>query len=255
MLKNMQNLKFNKVEEIPGAIPPAVEPAVTSPVVEAKPKEVELDDLGYEKIAEEKPVEKAEAKPKEDKIENPASGYDKEPVIPKDEPVVPPVIEEKHDELGFELKVDPIIPKDEVMKLKDFAKKHSLSKEAAQEYLDIRKQEHESFEKQKVESQKSFEKEKLKIRSDWHNELKNDPTFGGEKFSYNILRSEKVLQDFMPGTKKMLTERGSMLPPYVMRDLAKLADHLYSTEKLTQGDPIVPTEQKQEVDDALAYYN
>lgn len=249
MLKNMQNLKFNKVDEVPGAVPPVVD----IPVV---PKtEVELDDLGYEKIVEEKPIEEVVVKPKDDKIENPASGYDKEPVIPKEEPAVPPVIEEKPDDLGFELKVDPIIPKDEVMKVKDFAKKHSLSKEAAQEYLDIRKNEYDTFEKQKIDSKKSFELEKQKIRSDWHKELKEDPTFGGEKFSYNILRSEKVLQDFMPGTKKMLTERGSMLPPYVMRDLAKLADHLYSTEKLTQGDPITPNEQKQEIDDALAYYN
>ena len=39
-----------------------------------------------------------------------------------------------------------------------------------------------------------------------------DPEFGGENFDKNVDRVEKVLEKYMPNMKKVLTERGSMLP-------------------------------------------
>jgi hypothetical protein len=45
-----------------------------------------------------------------------------------------------------------------------------------------------------------------------------------------------------------------MLPPYVMRDLAKLAEHLYKTERLQQGDPPAPAKSKDDEDSPYAFY-
>lgn len=241
------------------AVPPAaaVPPVTTEPVVAApKAEESNLDELGYEKVASTEPEKKVETKPDlklvPDKIEVPSTGYGEKP--PEVEVQATPPEEKKDVDLGFELKVDEIIPKDEVSKVKEFAKKHSLTKEQAQAYFDLRKTEVQESKTAFEAAQKAQKLEVQQTRANWHKELKDDPTFGGDKFDYNIQRAEKVLQEFMPGTKKMLTERGSMLPPYVMRDLVKLAEHLYSTQKLTQGDPSVAPKEKEEVDEALAFY-
>ena len=58
----------------------------------------------------------------------------------------------------------------------------------------------------------------------------------------------------MPNTKKELTKSGAMLPPWVMRDLAKLAETLYASPKLVQGDPVVPREEVDDEDAHLAFY-
>ena len=86
--------------------------------------------------------------------------------------------------------------------------------------------------------------------------MKNDPALGGEKFEHNVMQAEKVLEEFMRATKTMLTERGSMLPPYVMRDLARLAEHLYAAPVFNSGEPPAPPpEPKEENNDPLAFYN
>jgi hypothetical protein len=218
-----------------------------------------FDDFGYEKTEPEgdkKPEGSGDKKPEvpketSTKVETPATGYgEKDPVV--EEPPAPAPKKEEID-LGYELKVEGV-PEEDVTKLKTFAKQYALSKEAAQAYLDLRKAEHEKYKASVAESEREYEIEKQKVRAEWHRELKNDPAFGGEKFGSNILRAEKVMEEFMPNTKKVLTERKAMLPPYVMRDLAKLADHLYSTERLVQGDAPKPSEPVEEKDDALAFY-
>lgn len=73
-------------------------------------------------------------------------------------------------------------------------------------------------------------------RTAWESELKKDPTFGGEHFDLNVDRAEKVLENYMPGMKKALTERGSVLPPYIMKDLADLYKVLNPTAPLVLGE-------------------
>lgn len=239
---------------IPPVVPPPEAPPATPPV---KPSEPETDELGYAIVPppkEEKPPEKKlDKKPEPEKVEVPGTGYGSKAPVVEDPPEAP--LEEKKDPLPeLDLKPDQIIPKDEVIKVKEFAKAHNLTKEQAQAYLDIRAGETKENARLQAQAVKTAERDRQQLRATWHKELKDDPTFGGDKFDHNVLRAEKVLQDFMPTTKKELTARGSMLPPYVMRDLAKLADHLYSTDKLAQGDPVEPPKEEKEEDDALAFY-
>jgi hypothetical protein len=232
---------------------PAVVPVI--PAVSAAPEGEgdNYDELGYEKVqategdktpvAAAKPVEK---KPEEKPIE-PASGYGLKPAVVKEEPVVTPPVAPVKIELGYEVKTEGL-PVEEANKILTYAKKHGVTKEAAQEMLDDRKAELTSRANEKVEFQKNVEKQAAKTRDDWEQELKTDPKFGGENFVSNVHKAEKVLQQNMPNTKKMLTERGTKLPPYVMRDLLAMYDLLYGTEKLTLGESIKPPVVEKEDD-------
>lgn len=86
----------------------------------------------------------------------------------------------------------------------------------------------------------NLEEARKQQKVDWTNELKNDETFGGDNFNINIDRAEKMLGDHLPNLKKALTERGSMLPPYIMKDLANLYKTLNPTTTLVNGDPSIP---------------
>lgn len=271
MLSFMPQHKLEQIKEVSGggaaAVPPVVPAAASAPA-----GEVETDDLGYEIMPAKKQVvdvqgakaatdeaEKARAegraandaaKPDDQKID-PSTGYGEEPPkveepVKKEEPAAKP-------DLAYELKLEGL-PKEEVEKVAAFAKKHALSQEVAQEFADLRKSELKAAEERAASDQREQEQAKMRLRREWHTELKNDPQFGGEKFGFNIMQAEKVVQEFMPNTKKVLTDRKSMLPPYVMRDLARMASTLYSTEKLGQGEaPAAP--KKNDVDEALEFYN
>lgn len=216
------------------------------------------DDLGYETPApaegDKKESGDSDKKdPAPEKIENPATGYGDEP--PKvEEPPAPEKKDEPKPEPDEFDKVLEGLPEKEASKIKDFAKKHNVTTEVAKAFADMRKAEIAEAKAHYEKQLKEAEQEQLRIRASWHKELKEDPNFGGEKFKQSISAAEKVLGEFMPHTKKLLTERNSMLPPYVMRDLANMAKHLYATDKLVQGDPNTPKETEQE-DDALSFYN
>jgi len=250
MLNFITRFKLEQAKETPSSggapktfpiAPTATPPVAAAPVAAAS--DDNLDELGYEKLTpdEKKPEEKApEKKAAADiKVDTPATGYSEDPPKVEDPTPEPPAKKEEID-LGFELKLDGL-PEEEANKIKEFAKRNKLSKEVTQELANIRQVEFKAAEKEAKEAEAAAEKLKQETRAQWHKELKEDPTFGGDKFAFNIKRAEKVVDEFMPGTKKMLTERKSMLPPYVMRDLANLADRLYDTEKLTQGDAPAPT--------------
>lgn len=249
---------------------PAAEPPGASNPPPAKTEGDNLDDFGYVKDpapGEKPPEKKAGDPPKEgDKsketppakiadIKDPGTGYGEEPpkvddpppADPKDPPAAPDEID----------KVLEGLPKEEIAKMRDFVTKHETKtvKEALKEFAEIRRQEYADAKKSVERRQAQIEQEKNQTRAQWHKELKDDPGFGGEKFQINVTRAEKVLSEYMPQTKKALTERKSMLPPYVMRDLAAMADHLYPEQKLVQGDPPPPPAQEAKgTDDALAYY-
>lgn len=219
-----------------------------------------VDDFGYDTPAEDKPKkgEKPAEPPKEEGIKDPATGYgDKEPEVPKAEekPAEPPKEEvepKPTDEFKVTDKGDLLDT--EVSSIESFAKKHKLSKEAAEDLVALKKAEVKAA-MGTLEQQKQQAKiQTQETRRGWYNELKSDPDFGGEKFNHSIHRAEKVLQEFFPGLKKQLTDHKGMLPPYVMKDLKKLGDHLYSSVAFTKGDPIVDESKNDKSDDPLAYY-
>lgn len=237
---------------------------VTPVVPSVTDKQEHLDEYGYVKTPPEEGKEakneppKEVPKPKEEKlsdIKDPASGYAES--APKEDEIPPPSTPpEPPIELGYELDIKDV-PDDEVKKIKDFAKSNNLTKEVAQALVGLKKTEIEEVKKQLVEFETKQKKLIAETKVKWDKELRTDPNFGGEKFAHNILNAEKVLSDFLPETKKALTERKSMLPPYVMRDLAKLAEHLYGTEKLVRGEPVEPEDKdnKKEFDPLDFYRN
>lgn len=262
MLNFIRNLKFNEVDpNAPaggtGSSPESKEqPATEKGDPPAQGNGDNVDDLGYEKIPSEGEPEKAGDSKKEDpapeEIKDPATGYGEEP--PKvEEPPAPDKKDEPKPEPDEFDKALEGLPAPEVSKIKEFAKKHNVSIEVAKAFGDLRKSEIAEAKAHYEKQLKDAEQEQLRTRASWHKELKEDPNFGGEKFKENILAAEKVLGEFMPNTKKLLTERKGMLPPYVMRDLANMAKHLYATDRLIQGDPNAPKEKEQE-DDALSFY-
>src|SRR5690606_22788749 len=100
-----------------------------------------------------------------------------------------------------------------------FALDNKMTKEQIQAYVKFTKEDVASFNQKQAEA--------LKVqRESWVNELKTDASFGGENFTKNVDKVEKVLAKYMPETKKMLTERKGMLPPTLMKDLLKIANAL-----------------------------
>lgn len=240
----------------------------TPPVVTT---ETEVDDLGYTP-AEEKKVdlgldtETPEVKPDEEKpaptdelpVEKKATGYGEEekPEEKPAEKTAEELAKEKEDE---ENKTDEEKAADKTAKeVKENIKKYidelpdSVSKEAVakfaeenglndkqvEAYVKLAKSDNDSL----VAERENAVKEQRKA---WKSELEGDADFGGENFVKNVDRVEKVLDKYMPDTKKVLTERGTMLPPYIMRDFLKLDKILNPTTKLTTGEP--PAVKKEEV--------
>lgn len=244
------------VESEKSATPP---PATPTPPVQ-KAGETTVDDYGYEipksqqGNADKKADPAAKSEQQEaaggdenDEVKEPVSGYNEKEIIAaaKEEPAKKE--EEKKEppkslkeELGYELAVPDAkeLPKEDSQKIVDLAKAHKLPKEATEALLAQKKSEYQSFLSAQKESQEAYKKAVTEQKASWYKELQNDPEFGGEKLNKSLNRAEKVLQDFFPNTKKELTARKSMLPPYVMRDLAKAYEHLYRPEKFTQGDKI-----------------
>lgn len=231
--------------------------------------ESKTDDYGYPKD-EEKPVEKKEEAPSDDESskkkdepeakDNPdeksATGYGDEP--PKKEDA-PDVKDTTKDGSGEPDKVPEIntegLLDSEVSDLKDFVKANKLTPEAHKALVDYKKQEVAKLAEYMENKKTSDETKANDLRRQQHDELSNDAEFGGEKFKHNVKQVDKVIDQFMPNLKNKLTESGVMLPPYVMKDLAKLAKRLYSTESLTQGEPSKLEDTNDKELDPLEYYN
>ena len=210
-----------------------------------------LDELGYEKPKQEKTDGQEDKKDQKEKSKNDeglldekidvSSGYEKAPAAApaaagdKKEEAKP---EDQKKEDDLELKdIGNLLP-EEVNTIKEFAKKHKLSKDIVQGLVEIKKEEIKKIQTAIKDQDAKKQQEILKVKASWYDELKADSDFGGEKFDFSVKRVDKVIQDFLPNLKKMLTETKSMLPPYIMKDLAKLGTHLYSSDKLVEGEQI-----------------
>lgn len=253
------HLLMNKAQEGEGGSAES-KTSATDPKVEEKGPIT--DDLGYE-IVQETSTPKTEQKPtKTDNKETTTTdeqSFDKP--VPKDATTgygdidetkvqdPPPQKEEpKKDEKGLKLDAKTL-DETSVQQIKEFAEKHKLSQEQAQALVDSKVAEIIQVTKQTEQQQIEVKKQIEQQKAAWAKELKEDSIFGGVNFNKNINMVEKVLSDFMPNTKKMLTERKSVLPPYVMRDLAVIAKELFKTPKLVRGEqPVEETDDKPEVD-------
>ena len=226
--------------------------------------EIKKDDYGYEipqsdeekkaeadKIAAEEKAA-ADKKIEDEKVKDPSTGYGKDD---KTDPV------KKPDELTDEQKKALEDGKTEEVKLEEqrvkdindslgelsdsdkkliseFAITNKMTKEQTSAYAELIKSENTKA----VELQAQRDQE---IRSGWMTELKSDPEFGGENFDLNVDKAEKVLEKYLPNLKKALTERGNMMPPYIMRDLLSLSKTLNPTTDLVGGDPSKPVKKEE----------
>lgn len=181
------------------------------------------------------PAADAQVQPVENK--SGLTGYKKPEEVPVPPPVESPTPVDPNDAPEVKLKREIETVLDQLPKEKkamsEFAIAHKLSKEQVEAYVNLRKVQ--DSEVEKLELQKVKEQ-----RDSWYNELKNDATFGKENFDKNLDRVGKVLEKFLPNTSKILTERQSMMPPYIMRDLLSLDEVLNPIAPLVPGGPSTP---------------
>ena len=205
------------------------------------------DDLGYE-LPKELPKP---PKQEEKKLPTPPGQKAPETEIKtgyEDEPEAPVIPEEKKvektpEEMTAEEKaqkelddaVNSLGDGTDKAKIKKFAADHKLTPAQVKAYGDLTKAE-------QAEARTNAENAKKAQRSAWHSELKTDPEFGGQHFDVNVKKVNEVLNNFLPDTKKVLTDKGSMLPPYIMKDFLRLHKVLNPVSKFEQGDPSVPEE-------------
>lgn len=215
------------------------------------PKEEEGDDesdthdpFGYEKPKDVTPPPAEVVPPATEEKRKKATGYgEPEEVVPPAE-VVPPV-EKTPEELTAEEKAEKELVEavkdlsDNYNKeeIKKFAKEHKLTVDQVKAYVKLQKGQDAAFlvaEQTRVKAQ----------RSTWNNELKTDAEFGGANFDTNLDKVEKLMEKFMPDTKKVLTEKGGMLPPYFMKDFLRLAKAMNPTSKFVGGNAPAPKEEE-----------
>lgn len=248
----------------PTPTPTEVTPPVPAPVEE--PKAGEVDDLGYTipaapESTEVTPSEEPKTPTPDEKTKDDKTGYDKDEDSTgygKEDETKEPKPEDKkpnEEDKGEEDKTDEEKAAEEVEanikkhleelpenfdreRVAAFAKENGMTDKQVEAYVKLEKENHASLVTERAEAIKEQ-------RKAWKGELQGDPEFGGENFDKNVDRVNKVLDKYMPDTKKVLTERGTMLPPYIMRDFLKLDKILNPTSKLPTGEP--PAVKKEEV--------
>lgn len=227
--------------------PETPKPEDTPPAGEPK-----VDDFGYSQPPEEVLPKVEEVPPEEKKdeiIKDKSTGYGEEPKPGdenKDDPKEPKKDEgdpEKDAEKELEEFLGNVGDNYDKEKLTQFAKENGLNKTQIEAYVNMTNAEMEEARKAQEENIKTQ-------RNKWYIELKEDSKFGGENFDKNVDRVERLLKDFMPETKKHLTERGTMLPPSTMRDLLSISLALNPTKEFEQGEQ--PPEVKSESDNWLS---
>lgn len=118
---------------------------------------------------------------------------------------------------------------------KEFITANKLNPEAAKAALDFLKKQSGALETYKAGEAQRIQEARTAQKTQWFNELKTDKEFGGENFNKNLSKAEKVINNHMSGFKNILTTTKGMVPPNVMKDLAKMHDVLYGTEPMVSG--------------------
>lgn len=225
-------------------------PAETPEPVSTEP---EFDELGYEveKKAEETPApaEEPEVKEEDDKVEKPATGYGEEDESDEPEVKEEPKKEETTSDDGETLKEETVkeilgeLPEGfDSEKVSKFALDNGMTEAQLKAYVEMAKSDAEAI--------KADQEARTKAqRKQWSDDLKADPEFGGENFAKSVHNAEKVLEKYFPEFKKVLTERGGMLPPYIMKDFAKLYKTMNPTTNLVHGNASEVPETKNFLDE------
>lgn len=236
-----------------GNVPPAP-PAPASPAQPAAPEPAGIDPLAFyaPPAPPPAPAPAAPAAPAEPQQpaapaqQEPSSlvGYGTPPAAPAPpvpapaapaapaDPAAPPAapVEPPADPYAG-LVVEGLAPEDATA-LKDFAKVNNLSAEAAQSFVNLKKEEI-RLQKQNFETAKAAHQAKIKAQQDqWGANLRSQ---WGSNFDSNLHMTEKYIREFMPETNKWLTESKTMVPDYVMRDFYARAKEAYSTAALPAG--------------------
>ena len=180
-------------------------------------------------------IQNQEAKPGESGYVEPVgddSGY-KPPGEIKDETKVdPPAVDDKTVEAD---KVYEGLEKETADAVKDFATKNKLTPEATKEVAEFLKAQGNAVEKYKASEGERIQQARADQKKEWYNNLKVDKEFGGENFDKNIKKAEKVINTHLTGFKNILTTSKGMVPPDIMKDLAKVHDALFGTEPMVSG--------------------
>lgn len=201
-----------------------------------KEEDKEKSSTGYgdtkEETEEEPKDEDKDDSTDETKVEDTSTGYDK----PIEE-----VEEEKGEDPAVDVELGDVegLTIAEVNHIKGIAKEAKLSKEALKVLVKYKKEEASKYDKILKDREEAHKKHVVETRKKWVKELREDADFGNnskETFERNVNQVERVLKDFMPGTKKELTKSGTMLPPYIMKDLFAISKAVYGVEKFVQGD-------------------
>lgn len=111
----------------------------------------------------------------------------------------------------------------------DFAKANNLTKEAAQNFLNLKKAEIKIAQDKMTAAKTKYENDVKAQRQTWANNLK---TAWGNEHDSNLHIVEKYVGEFMPETKKWLTDNKIMLPDVVMKDFLGRAKDAYLTPGL-----------------------
>lgn len=213
------------------------------------------DDFGYDEpevvtppAAPAVPAKAPEVVPP---VEAPVSGYVKPapaaPVVtPPAEPakaaetVVDPAVETPEQKALKEIETAVSTLGDSYNKkaISEFAVKNKLNKEQVEAY---------------VAQMKADDANEVKIREEkitaqrqaWNEDLVKDPEFGGDNFDKSVHEVESLLGKYFPDTKKVLTDKKGMLPPYFMKDLLRVAKALKPTNQFEGGEPPGPKEDSE----------
>jgi hypothetical protein len=205
-------------------------PPLAKPV--EPPKENPTTTSGYTeppKTETPKPVEPPKDEPAKPTIK---SGYE-DPKTEPPKPVEPPKDEPAKPDADISLVLKDLPQGYDREAVTKFAIDNKLTKEQAQAYVKFAQDEF-------AQIKKNHEAKSNEIKVQWTNELKSDQNFGGENFSKNVHAVENLIENHLPNMKKALTERGGMLPPYIMKDLLNLHKLLNPTASLVNGEPSIP---------------
>lgn len=206
------------------------------------------EDLGYgEPVTP--PVEAAKPTEPVKPVEAPVTGYTK-PATPaepkKEEPATPPAAEPKKEEPAasdeektkkeIETAISTLGDGYDKSKITEFAVKNKFTKEQVDAYVA-------QIKADDVASTKAREEKVAAQRQSWVDDLAKDVEFGGENFDKSIHEVENLVEKYFTNTKKVLTEKKGMLPPYFMKDLLAVAKALKPTNKFEGGEPPAPAEE------------
>jgi len=219
------------------------------------------DDDGKEKTDEEKAadIKAAEEAKKKESVSGYGEKTDEQKAAEQkqlNDAAVAEAAKKKDEKSDDKDEITPLLeglPENDAKDIKDFATEHKLNKDQTKAFVDLRKKENldaEQFQKDQLEKQK---KNLTNTRASWVKELKEHKDFGGDKFERNVAKVDKVLDELLPETSKALKDNKGVLPPNVMRDLAKVHDKIFGTEGLTTGK--ATAEVKPDEDDVLAFYS